>query len=63
MLLGNAHVVVTIWKALTELHHARPFTHGGRDAYHAWIFCRHIAQPLAKDIRECDFAAGRTHHP
>ena len=63
VLLGNAHVVKAVREAAVTLDHARALAHGGGDGHQLGVAGRHIAQPLTKDMRECDFAAGSTHHP
>ena len=60
VLLCNADVVVTTGKAFTEGHHARAFSHGGRDGHQAWVFVCHVAQPLAKHLGERDWGLART---
>ena len=62
MLLGNAYIVVTVWKAVMELHHARPFAHGGGDGHQFGVGCRHVAQPSTKHLAECLFRQSRWGH-
>ena len=52
MLLGYAHIVVAVGKAVVELHHARAFAHGGGDGHQFGVDCRHVAQPRAKHLAE-----------
>ena len=52
MLLGNAHIVVTVWKTAVKLHHARALAHGRGDADQALVLHGHVAQPLAKHLGE-----------
>ena len=62
MLLGNAHIVITIWKALVKLHHARALAHGGRDAHQTFVGGSHVTKPLAKNVHERRFGwLGRRH--
>ena len=52
MLLGDAHVVVAVGKALFKLDHARALAHGRGDAHQARVLRRHVAQPLAEHLGE-----------
>ncbi|KGX49628.1 hypothetical protein Y025_5571 [Burkholderia pseudomallei TSV32] len=51
VLLGDADVVVALREAFLELDHARAFAHRGRDADHARIEFRRVAQPFAEHLR------------
>ena len=53
VLFCNAHIVIALRILPAEIHHARAFTHGRRDAHQALVFCSHVAQPLAKYLGEC----------
>ncbi len=52
VLLGDTHVKVAGGEAFFKLHHAGTFAHGGRDAHQTRVFRGHVAQPLAKHLRE-----------
>ena len=52
VLLGNAHVVVSLGKTPVKLHHARAFAHGGCDAHQPGVMLSHVTQPLAKHLGE-----------
>jgi hypothetical protein len=51
MLLGNRHVEVALRETTRELHQTRALAHRGRDADDARVTLRHVAQPLAEDLR------------
>ena len=53
MLLGNAYIVITLWKAFMKLHHTRALPHRGGDADQPFVVLGHVAQPLAKHLGEC----------
>ena len=55
MLLGNAHIKVTVGEALVKLHHARALAHGRCDAHQQWVVLGHVTQPLTKDLGERGF--------
>ena len=51
MLLGYAHIEITLWKFLRKFDHAGAFAHGRRDADQVLVLLRHIAQPVAEYLR------------
>ena len=55
VLLGNAHIVVTVGKAAVKLHHARALAHGRGDGHQLGVLRGHVAQPLAKHLGEGGF--------
>src|SRR2546430_17126855 len=50
-LFGDRHVEVAIGEAFGELHQPRALAHRRRHADDARIALRHVAQPLAEDLR------------
>ena len=56
MLLGNAHVVITLGEPLVELHHAGTLAHGRGDGHQTFVGLGHVAQPLAEHLREGQLA-------
>ena len=51
VLLGDADVEIAIREFLREAHEPRAFAHRRRDADDARIARRHVAQPVAEDLR------------
>src|SRR6267378_1779070 len=51
MLLGDRDVEIAIGETLGELDQAGALAHRRRDGNDAWIALRHVAQPLAEDLR------------
>ena len=59
VLLGNAHVKVTLGEAFFKLHQARAFAHGRGNTHQTLVLRRHITQPVAKHLRERSFGRDR----
>ena len=52
MLLGYGDIVEAFRKLFGKFHHTRTFFHRRCNGDESGILCRHVAQPLAKDILE-----------